>query len=125
MRLPFKYEDYVAGLAVVSGFIGFDQDSINVEYHISDNVLEVYKSELKEVKIPYQNIENIEFKKGWFSQRLIVHLGTLKNVDKLPFLKDNQLIFNIKRKIRNKAKTFEIECNLEISTFKLNSIDNL
>lgn len=125
MRLPFKYEDYVAGLALVSGFIGFDQDSLNIEYHISDNVLEVYKSDLKEVKVPYQNIESIEYKKGWFSQKLIVHLGTLKNVDKLPFLKENQLIFNLKRMIRPQAKTFEIECNLEISTYKLNSIDKL
>jgi len=123
MTLHFTYEDYVEGLAIITGFIGFNKDSLNIEYQISDNVVGFIKSDIKEVNIPFNSVENLELQKKLFSTKLIVSLSSLKGIGKLPFLKDNTLTFKIKKKHRDKAKEFEVNCNIEISTYKLEQLD--
>ena len=122
-KIPFISETAYWGLAKTTGFISVDESGIGIEYQISDNVIDIYKSDVKEVEIPYDIIQNIKFKKGWFfGGKLIIELNSIKNLGRIPLLEETEIKVKIRRKNRESARLFAVSSQLELSTSKLNKL---
>lgn len=65
-KLHFSSDAYASGLATVIGFVGYTENGLHIEYQISDSVINAVKSEIKELSIPFENINRLELKTGFF-----------------------------------------------------------
>jgi len=122
-KLRFETEDSNHGLSTTRGFSWFSEDVLMFEYQVSDSIFEILKSELKELTVPFAQIETISFKNSWFSGgKILVELGSLKNIDKTPFLEDAVLCLEIERKNKDTAKEFAVNANLALANFKFDQL---
>lgn len=127
VKLKFETEDSKLGLTKATGFIWADEVGIYIEYQVSDNIFELYKSEIKEAFFPFTTIEEITHKMSWWlfnGGRIEISLNSLKNTNDIPFIADNMLIFNLKRKYKNKGKDFAVNTQLELYNYRLDQLDN-
>jgi hypothetical protein len=82
--LPFSISVY-AGLAKANGLVRQDGNALVLEFEIKDRALGMLRSDLKELRVPIQDIEQITLKTNWFRPpRLIVQTGTMRISRQVP-----------------------------------------
>jgi hypothetical protein len=121
--LPFKITDLYLGFAECNGILKILQNHLLIEYEIKDGIVNLVKSGIKQIKIPLDNVINIEYKKNIFLSKIILSLKTLKGLSDFP-LKENNLILIIPRKYSELAKVYCSTVNLKIAENKLNNLEN-
>jgi len=121
--LPFKITNLYLGFAECNGILKILQNHLLIEYEIKDGIVNLVKSGIKQIKIPLDNMINIEYKKNIFLSKIILSLKTLKGINDFP-LEDNKLILNILRKYSELAITYCSNVNLMIAENKLNKLEN-
>ncbi|NOQ72032.1 MAG: hypothetical protein GQ574_08530 [Crocinitomix sp.] len=125
-KVQFRTDDPKLGLTQAIGFIWEERDGIHIEYQVSDNILNVLKSDLKNVFIPYAQIEDIVYKKSWLSKgKIIISLSSLKGLDKIMFLETTTLKISVKRDQKSKCLEFEANANLSMSSDRVAQLDLL
>jgi len=127
-KLKFETDDTKLGFTKAAGFLWADQKGVHVEYQVSDNIFELYKSEVKEVFFPFKTIEEINHNMSWWlfnGGQICISLNSLKNTNDIPFIEDNGLIFNLKRKNKNKGKDFAVNTQLELYNYRLVQLNRL
>lgn len=122
MVLPVKQNELYAGLAELNGLIRMEKDSLVLEYNLKDDVVGVFNSELKVLKIPFHAIEEIRAEKKWFSARFELSLNRLPNSDKTLSIDGNAIKFIIKKRDFEKAKSLRSSAMLRVSEERLNRI---
>ena len=121
--LPFTIEDLNGGFMKLEGILRVNKDRLMFEFQKKDAVLEAYQSELKTVEIPLSELEMLEFKKGWFSAKLILHGKSASSFKDLPGKDLIERVLKIKRKHRNVAANISSNLNLALSEKKLQELD--
>ena len=124
MILPVKQNDQYGGWAELSGLLRVEPDSLVLEYTLTDDVLGVFNSDVKTLKIPFVAIEDVQIKKKWFSARFEVYLNRLPKTEKSLSLKKNCLSFTIKKSELNQAKSLKSKLMLNVSEEKLRRIES-
>ena len=125
-KVQFRTDDPKLGLTQAIGFIWEERDGIHIEYQVSDNILNVLKSDLKNVFIPYTQIEDIVYKQAWLRKgKIIISLSSLKGLDKILFLETTTLKISVKRDQKSKCLEFEANANLSMSTDRVAQLDAL
>ncbi len=125
-KVQFKTDDPKLGLTQAIGFIWEEREGLHIEYQISDNILNVLKSDLKDVFIPYSQVAGIVYKKSWFGGgKVIVSLSSLKGLDKIMFLETTTLKMSVKRDQKANCLEFEANANLSLSTYRVNQLDDM
>lgn len=122
--LPFTIENLNGGFMKVEGILRVEGEYLVFEFQKKDAVVEAYQSELKTAKVPLSELDMLEFKKGWFSGKLILHGKTAKSFGDLPGKDLNERVLKVKRKNREPAASISSNLNLRISEQKLNELDN-
>jgi len=123
MVLPIKQNELYAGLAELNGLIRMERDTLVLEYNLKDDVLGMFNSELKVLKIPFHAIEDVIVKKKWFSARFDLYLNRLPNTDKTISVKGNCLSFIIKKDELEKAQSLRSTLMLNVSEARLRRIE--
>jgi len=121
--LPFTIEDLNGGFMKLEGILRVNKDRLMFEFQKKDAVLEAYQSELKTVEIPLSELEMLEFKKGWFSAKLILHGKSASSFKDLPGKDLIERVLKVKRKHRNVAANISSNLNLALSEKKLQELD--
>lgn len=120
MTYQFKCDSH-NGLQEVSGSISFDENNLNFEYQA--NPLGLIKGDVKEISIPFSQIEEIEYVEKFLSRKLIITVSSLKNLDKFPLIEDYIIKIPVKRKLKEKANEFSIKVNFNLGHYKLNLLE--
>jgi hypothetical protein len=124
-KLKFETEDSNFGLTQARGFAWHNHEGLMFEFQVLDSILEVVKSEVKELFVSYNQIEKIYYEKEWFSGGFVyIELNSLKNLDKIPFLEETELCLELERKEKDKGKEFAVNAQLALSNYRLNQMDN-
>lgn len=121
--LPFTIENLNGGFMKLEGILRVKDDHLLFEFQKKDAVIEAYQSELKTVDIPLSEIEMLEFKKGWFSAKLILHGRSASSFGDLPGKDLIERVLKVKRKHREVAARISSNLNLIISEKKLQEMD--
>lgn len=124
MVLPIRQNEQYMGLAELSGLLRAEKDSIVLEYSLKDEMLGMFNSELKVLKIPFHAVEEIRVKKKWFSARFEIHLNRLPKTDKSLSMNGNVISFIIRKKELQKAKSVRSTLMLRISEKRLQQIED-
>ncbi|MEX0723290.1 MAG: hypothetical protein WD357_08815 [Gracilimonas sp.] len=122
--LPFAIENLNGGFMKVEGILRVVGEHLVFEFQKKDAVVEAYQSELKTEKIPLSELDMLEFKKGWFSGKLILHGKTARSFGELPGKDLTERVLKVKRKHKNVAASISSNLNLKLSEQKLNELDD-
>ncbi|MBD3617805.1 MAG: hypothetical protein HUJ22_14700 [Gracilimonas sp.] len=122
--LPFTIENLNGGFMKVEGILRVEGEYLVFEYQKKDAVVEAYQSELRTEKIPISELDMLEFKKGWFSGKLILHGKRASSFGDLPGKELTERVLKVKRKHRNTAASISSNLNLKLSEQKLNELED-
>lgn len=122
--LPFSIENLNGGFMKVEGILRVEGEQLTFEFQKKDAVVEAYQSELKTEKIPLSELDMLEYKKGWFSGKLILHGKTARSFGDLPGSELTERVLKVKRKHRDLAASISSNLNLKISEEKLKQLDD-
>ena len=124
MILPIRQNEQYMGLAELSGLLRVEKDFIVLEYNLKDEMLGMFNSDLKVLKIPLHTVEEIHVKMKWFSARFEIHLNRLPKTDKSLSINGNVISFIIKKKEIKKAQSIRSSLMLHISEKRLRELDD-
>ncbi len=121
--LPFVIENLNGGFMKVEGVLRVEGEKLVFEYQKKDAVVEAYQSELRTQEIQISELDMLEFKKGWFRGKLILHGKRASSFGELPGKDLTERVLIIKRKHRNTAANISSSLNLLLSERKLKELD--
>lgn len=123
-KLQFETDNSTHGLTLARGFAWHTKEGLMFEYQVSDSILGLVKSELKELFVPFSQVQQISHKNSWFSGGTVyVQLSSLKNLEHAPFLEETELCLELERKHKTAGKEFAVNAQLELSNFNVENID--
>jgi hypothetical protein len=121
--LPFVIDELNGGFMKVEGILSVEKNSLTFEFQKKDAVLEAYKSDIMTDEIPFSELDMIEYKKGFFSSKLILHGKKASTFRNLPGNELTTRTLKVKKKNREIAANISSKINLEISEMKLREMD--
>jgi hypothetical protein len=114
--LPFSISMY-AGLARADGLLRQEGNALVLEFQIQDRALGMLRSELRELRVPVQDVEQITLKTSWFRPpRLIVQTETMRISRQVPGSRHGTFELTIEDEHQLAAK----HSISQIETFKIN-----
>lgn len=122
--LPFSIENLNGGFMKVEGILRVEGENLVFEYQKKDAVVEAYQSELRTEKVPLSELDMLEFKKGWFSGKLILHGRNARSFGSLPGKELTERVLKVKRKHRNSAANISSNLNLRLSEQRLKELED-
>lgn len=123
-NLPFTIDNLNGGFMKLEGILRVESAQLVFEFQKKDAIVEAYQSDLQTVSIPVDELQLVEFKKGWFSGKLILHGEKASSLSDLPGKDLGERVLKIKRKHRELAASISSRLNLAISEQKLKELDD-
>jgi hypothetical protein len=108
---PFSFNPVHGGLSAVSGVCRCEDDGIVCEFQIDIGGLGL-RSGIKELRLAYVDMEECEFRRGWFGGKVIIQARGLKALSDFPGTEGNQVVFKVRRKDRTRAEMIATEIDL-------------
>jgi hypothetical protein len=125
-KLKFETDDSKFGLTQARGFAWWTREGLMFEFQVLDTILEIVKSEHKELFVSFGQIERIYYEKEWFAGGSVyIELNSLKNIEDVPFLDETELCLELERKHKSRGKEFAVNSQLELSEYNLNQMDKV
>ncbi|WP_246075334.1 hypothetical protein [Gracilimonas mengyeensis] len=108
----------------LEGILRVEGEELVFEYKKKDAVVEAYQSDLRTERVPLKELDMLEFKKGWFSGKLILHGKSARSFGDLPGEDLTERVLKVKCKHRNIAADISSNLNLQLSEQKLKELDD-
>lgn len=121
--LPFTIANSDNFLMESHGIVRLEGLNIHIEYQSKDSVFGVVKTKVKELDVPLDQIQVIQFKKGFFTQSLYIQAKQMKIFGDIPGSKQAGIDLKIKRSDRKTAEYLASAANLRLSELRLAAFD--
>jgi hypothetical protein len=103
ISFPFSIKNVFAGFAEVSGIISLEKDAIEIEFQTMDSLAKMIKSDIKGITIPITDIEEIDFKKSRWGNKLTLRVLKLSMVSEIPSQESGEIRLSIQNKYTEMA----------------------
>ncbi|MBE0645334.1 MAG: hypothetical protein IH600_14725 [Bacteroidetes bacterium] len=123
ISIPFTLPEVYQGLAAAHGRIYVDDSGLRLEYRVEDAVFGVIKSRVRDLRIPFEEIDDIQFLDRWYRRRFVVQLHSLKLLADFPNSKSGRIVLKIARAQRLRMREFCSHLTLLISEEQLRRLD--
>lgn len=121
--VPFEITGVSHGLKEVKGLIKLNEEGFELEYTLQDSFVGIFKSDMKSTVVPYGNLEEITFEKGWFSSKIILEGTSMNAFSSLPGTEPGSRTLKIKRKHRDEAEKLVSHARMRLSEYRLNAME--
>ncbi|MDX1586173.1 MAG: hypothetical protein R3222_05495 [Balneolaceae bacterium] len=121
--VPFIIPEINNGFQQAEGLLKLAKEQLEMEFEVKDAILGVIKSGVKEAVIPFSDLKSIDFKKGWFTTKVILNGTSMKAFKDLPGSELATCTLKIKRKHRDEAETLISQARLLLSEYKLDQVE--
>ena len=122
--LPFYMDDLNGGFMKLEGILRVESGKLLFEFQKKDAIIEAYKSDLMTAEIDLKDIDMLEFKKGLFTGKLIIHASRPAAFKDLPGNDLTLRKLKIKREHRNTAANISSNVNVFLSEQKLKQLES-
>lgn len=112
--ISFSFDNIHGGMSTCGGLLQITADTLRCEYR-TDLAGMGIKSESREASIRLEEIDSIQFKRGWFRGTAIIRPRSLKTLDRFPSSGEDCLRLYFKRRDRSRAEYLFSEINLQLS----------
>lgn len=104
LSLPVTMPHLHMGFGEGMGVVIAGQDQLVLEYQVQDSLLNVLKSALKTVTVPYGEIAEINFKKGWGGGGVLeLRTHSLRPLSDVPSVEGSTLKLDVSKANRDIA----------------------
>ncbi len=87
------------------GLLHYEVGALRLEYQVSDGLLGLIKSKLRQISIPLADLVSINLEESWFGDDQIILQGkTMEAVQGVPGMAQGRIELNIKRSDRDAAR---------------------
>ncbi|HYG75690.1 MAG TPA: hypothetical protein VEK08_11855 [Planctomycetota bacterium] len=116
-KIEFSLDNVWLGFGTLHGLARLESDAIVFEVQTQDNVFNVVKSPVSEIRLSFSDIEKASFSNGFFGffASLTITGHSLAAMQNIPGAKQRSLTVDIARKARPEAREFVSQINLIIS----------
>lgn len=121
--VPFTTDKAYGGFAEVKGQMRFEADELVLEFQVKDSLFGALKSGVKELALPLDALEDLVFKKGWFSHRLTVRTRSMSDLGEIPGADGSTLVVKVAKKDGDAAKDLASHLLLLLSEEKLRRLE--
>ncbi|TVR30859.1 MAG: hypothetical protein EA390_07515 [Balneolaceae bacterium] len=122
--IPFEIPNVNHGFVHVKGLIHFKTDHLVLEFDERDGFVGVIKSDMKEKKIPYEEIDSINYIKKLFRTRIEIVGKSMRSLHDIPGAEQGRCVLVISRKNRKKAENAVSNARVLLSEYNLNKMDD-
>ena len=120
--LPFYMDDLNGGFMKLEGILSVEKGKLHFEFQKTDTILEAYKSELMTLEMDISELSMMEYKKGFFTSKLIIHSKKASTFKEFPGNQLTERVLKVKKKHREIAASISSNINLELSERRLNEL---
>lgn len=120
--IPFHLE-VNQGLAEAKGLIHIRKNCLLLEFEVKDVFGGFLKSDLNEIEIPFDEIESLTYKKGFWGAKLKIEGNSMRTFEDVPGSEQGQCTLKIKRKDRDQAQQSISSARVALSEYKLNRLE--
>lgn len=121
--VPFEIPEVSHGFQKAKGLLKAGDKGINLEFEVTDAFIGIMKSGVKNVSIPYSELESIIFKRGWFSSKIILKGTSMRVFDEIPGTEVATCTLKVKRKDNEEAQNLISKARLHLSEYKLDQME--
>jgi hypothetical protein len=123
-RIQFKISDLFNGFAEARGLIHFAEDGIRIEYQVRDSLIGVLRSAIRDLVIPYDQIESIVFRKRWWRRSIEIQTSSLRIAAAIPGQSGATIRIKVQRHDRRRIEEAITHATLRMSEIRLERIEN-
>ena len=107
-HVPFNIDSVFMGFVRVHGIATDIGEGIRLEFKYEDNIIHSFKSAVKEVVIPLEDLESVTLKPGFwgFGAKIVVQAKRLESIEKIPGLENGRVKLSVKRHDLPAARKF-------------------
>lgn len=120
--IPFEIPDVNHGFVEVKGLLHVKENSLVLEFDQRDAFVGVIKSDLKEVSIPFSEIDSLRVIKKFWSMRVEISGTSMRSLREVPGSEQGRCVLKIKRKHRDEAIDVISSARVALSEYKLHRI---
>lgn len=120
--VPFTIPDVNLGLTEVKGLLKVTGEEITLEFESKDAFVGMIKSDLKEVRISFDDIERVEWKKGFFSSKMSIFGKSMRVVSEIPGADHGKITLKFRRRDRDRAADIAGKLRMDLSEHKLKEL---
>jgi hypothetical protein len=100
ITLPFKMPDLLGGFAEGTGLAKASQTELTLEFVVKDGLLNVFKSGVKEIRIPQTELDVVRLNRGCFGAKVHVRVKSMKLLADLPGCGGGKVTLHVARQDR-------------------------
>jgi hypothetical protein len=109
--VPVTLNNVYAGFGDGEGLLHNERTHLCLEYQVKDGILGVLKSEVRELRIPIENVASVSLTKGWFGMnwfgvKIIIQADRMETFQDVPGASNGRLELSISRKNYEAAEDF-------------------
>lgn len=123
--IPFTLAQSDNFLMESSGIIKLEANFLVIEYQSRDAVLGVVRSGVNEVRLSLNDVQQITFKKGLFTNTLRIQAKAMRALEKVPGSVHGAVDMKIKRADRKNVEYMVSSANLRISELRLEAMGEI
>jgi len=121
--VPFEISEVSHGLKKAQGLMRVKSEGIELEFEVEDSFIGFFKSGVTTVLIPFKDLEEIKFNKGWFSGKVILEGTSMKVFQDIPGTEVATCTLKIERKNKKEAEALVSKAQMLLSEYRLNQMD--
>lgn len=118
--IPFEMENPL-WFAETEGILSADDTHLKLEFRTSDAVVGLIKSDVREVKLPLDTIEEITYRKEWWSDcAIVIRVNEMRAASAIPAFKQGQVELSVDKKHCEAAAQFVSAVQLAVAAKRTN-----
>lgn len=121
--VPFEIPEINYGLKEAKGLIKMWKQGLELEFEVQDGLIGILRSGVQTVRIPYGDLNAIEYEKGWFRDKVILEGVSMRVFEGIPGTDVATCTLKIKRKNREEAQSLISTARMNLSEYKLQRME--
>ena len=121
--IPVRFPEIYQGLADAEGMLRISPDDLTLEYQVKDNLLGVMKSGVTTAVIPFDHIDEVDFRSNFLRTSLNIRVDSMQIVDDVPGAKQGIVRLKIPRRYKKEAAVIAHEASIRSSQSKLDRLE--
>ena len=121
--IPVKFPEIYEGFAEAEGVLRISSDALTVEYQVKDNLIGIMKSDVQTAAIPFDRIDEVDFKSNFIRTSLNIRVDSMQVVEDVPGAKQGKVSLKIPRRYRKEAAVIAHEASIRSSQSKLDRLE--
>ena len=123
--VPIQFSEVYAGFADSEGMLSITSDALVLEFQIKDSFVGAFKSKVKRVELPFENIGKVQLQSNLLARNLTVVVDSMQLVEDVPNAKQGEIKMKFSRSHQREAAALAREASIKVSEIRLNRLDDM